>query len=106
MKISNETKIGVLTTISITLLILGFNFLKGNKLFQRSRNIYAIFKNVSGLEVSDAVMINGLSIGTISAINEEDRDVKNIRVTINLRKDIDIPKNSVASINTALISSA
>jgi phospholipid/cholesterol/gamma-HCH transport system substrate-binding protein len=51
-------------------------------------------------------MINGLSIGSISAINEEDKDVKSIRVTINLRKDIHIPKNSVASINTALISSA
>jgi hypothetical protein len=29
MKISNETKIGALTAIAITLLVLGFNFLKG-----------------------------------------------------------------------------
>ncbi len=29
MKISNETKVGALTAIAITVLILGFNFLKG-----------------------------------------------------------------------------
>lgn len=29
MKISNETKIGILAAFAITLLILGFNFLKG-----------------------------------------------------------------------------
>ena len=106
MKISNETKIGILATISITLLILGFNFLKGNKIFQRSRNIYAIFRNVDGLEASDAVVIKGLVIGNVSAITEEDKDVQGIRVTINLRKDIHIPRNSVASISTGLITSA
>jgi phospholipid/cholesterol/gamma-HCH transport system substrate-binding protein len=106
MKISNETKIGVLTTISIVLLILGFNFLKGNKLFEKSRNIFANFNNVEGLEVSDAVMINGLAIGTISDISEADKDVRKIRVTINLKKDVHIPKNSIGSISTALISSA
>lgn len=106
MKISNETKIGILTTVSIALLILGFNFLKGNKLFEKSRNIYADFKNVEGLEASDAVTINGLSIGNISDISEADKDVKSIRVTINLKKDVHIPKNSIASISTGLISSA
>ncbi len=33
MKISNETKVGALTAVAITLLILGFNFLKGKKPF-------------------------------------------------------------------------
>ena len=30
MKVSNETKVGALTIIAITLIILGFNFLRGN----------------------------------------------------------------------------
>jgi len=30
MKISNETKVGVLTITALVFLILGFNFLKGN----------------------------------------------------------------------------
>ena len=46
MKISNETKVGVLAAIAITLLILGFNFLKGRNLLQRKDTIYAVFPKV------------------------------------------------------------
>jgi phospholipid/cholesterol/gamma-HCH transport system substrate-binding protein len=106
MKISNETKIGALTIVAITLLILGFNFLKGRSLFEHKKKIYAVFKNVDGLELSNAVRINGLQIGTIYAINETDKDMRGIVVTINLKKDIHIPRNSLASISTGLISSA
>src|SRR5258708_829909 len=59
MKITNETKIGALTTISILLLILGFNFLKGKDLFSHSKKIYAVFKNVEGLELSNSVINKG-----------------------------------------------
>src|SRR5579871_2407584 len=106
MKISNETKIGTLTAISITFLLLGYNFLKGKKLFEHSKIIYAKFKNVEGLENSDAVVINGLPIGNISSMAAADKDVKEILVTINLKKDVHIPKNSIGSINTGLITSA
>ena len=105
MKISNETKIGALTAISITMLILGFNFLKGKKLFEHSRKIYAIFKNVDGVEVSNAVKINGLVVGKITDIQETDRDLNKILLEINLKKDINIPKNSIAEIQTSLLNS-
>ncbi len=106
MKISNETKIGVLAAIAITLLILGFNFLKGKEVFSQKKKIYAVFKNVEGMEVSNAVRIQGLQIGTVYAINETDKDMHGIVVTINLKKDVHIPKNSVAVINSGLISSS
>jgi phospholipid/cholesterol/gamma-HCH transport system substrate-binding protein len=106
MKISNETKIGTLTAISITFLLLGYNFLKGKKLFEHSRTLYAKFINVEGLENSDAVVINGLPIGNITSMTAADKDVKQVLVTINLKKDVNIPKNSVGSINTGLITSA
>jgi phospholipid/cholesterol/gamma-HCH transport system substrate-binding protein len=106
MKISNETKIGALTAIAITLLILGFNFLKGKDTFQHSKKIYAIFQNVEGMQVSNAVTIQGLQIGTVYDISETDRDLQGILVTISLKKDINIPKNSVAVISSGLISSS
>jgi phospholipid/cholesterol/gamma-HCH transport system substrate-binding protein len=34
MKITNETKIGALASISMLLLFLGFNYLKGKDLFE------------------------------------------------------------------------
>jgi len=106
MKISNETKIGALTAIAITLLILGFNFLKGKEVLVRTKKIYAVFRNVEGIEVSNSVRINGLEIGTVSDINEIDEDVREIVVTINLKKNVRIPKNSIAVINSGLISSS
>jgi len=107
MKISNETKIGVLAVVAVTGLILGFNFLKGSTLFEHSKKLYAIFDNVEGVEVSNGVQINGLQIGTVSAINETDKDLKGgIIVTIALKKDVHIPENSVAEINSGLIGSS
>jgi phospholipid/cholesterol/gamma-HCH transport system substrate-binding protein len=107
MKIANETKIGVLAVVAVAGLILGFNFLKGSSLFEHTKKIYAVFDNVEGMEISNAVQINGLQIGTVSAINESDKDLKQgIVVTILLKKDVHIPTNSVGVINSGLISSS
>jgi phospholipid/cholesterol/gamma-HCH transport system substrate-binding protein len=107
MKISNEFKIGVMAVVAVAGLILGFNWLKGSSLFQHSKKIYAIFDNVEGMEVSNQVLINGLSIGSVAAINEADKDLaRGIIVTISLKKDVHIPKNSIGVINSGFISSA
>jgi phospholipid/cholesterol/gamma-HCH transport system substrate-binding protein len=107
MKISNETKIGVLAVVALAALILGFNFLKGSSLFENSKKLYAKFDNVEGLEISNAVTVNGLQIGSISAINESDKDLsQGVVVTIKLKKDIRLPDNSIAMVNSGFISSA
>src|SRR4029077_10732516 len=106
MKVTNETKIGALTSIAIVLLILGFNFLKGKDLFTHSKRIYAIFKNLEGLELSNAVSIKGLNIGSVYAIKATDKNIDGILVTISMKQDVNIPKNSIATINTGIINSA
>src|SRR5580693_2661706 len=105
MKISNETKIGALTAVSITLLILGFNFLKGKSVFDHTKKIYAVFRSVEGMESSNAVLINGLSIGNVSDMEETDKNIDGVLVTITLKKDVNIPKNSIAVISPGLITS-
>ncbi len=107
MSISNETKIGVLAVVAVVALVLGFNFLKGSSLFEHSKKIYAVFNNVEGMEVSNAVQINGLQVGSVEAINEMDKDLKNgIVVTIVMKKDVHIPVNSVGVISSGLISAS
>lgn len=104
MKVSNETKVGALAAVSITLLILGFNFLKGKNLFSKAKTeIYAVFQKVDGLTVANPATINGLQVGKIYEMHEKDRNLNGIVVTINLLKDIDIPKNSFASISSDLL---
>jgi phospholipid/cholesterol/gamma-HCH transport system substrate-binding protein len=98
MKISNETKVGALAAIAITLLILGFNYLKGKSLFDSRKKIYALYGKVDGLNVSNGVFINGVQVGTVSDIHEADKDLNQITVVISLDKDINIPKNSIAEI--------
>lgn len=103
MKISNETKVGALTAIAIVVLILGFNYLKGRNLTQRSDTLYAIFPSVRGLAVSNAVLINGLQVGKVSDMRETDKNLSGIIIGINLTKDINIPKNSVVTITSELL---
>ncbi len=106
MKISNETKIGALTAIAIAALILGFNFLKGKDLFEHSKKLSAVFKNVEGLETSNSVKIKGLEVGTVYSIAPTDKNVDGIVVTISMKKDVNIPRNSSAVIDAGLLGGA
>lgn len=105
MTISNETKIGALAAVAITLLVLGFNFLKGKNLFSRKHEVFAVFKKVEGLSMSDAVKINGLDVGKVDAIEETDANLTGVLVTINLTKDVVIPNDSYAVINATPLGS-
>lgn len=102
MKISNETKVGVLSLTALVLLILGFNYLKGKDIFNRSNKIYMIFYDLGGLAKSNEVKINGYVIGKVYELNA-DKNVSGIVATINLTEDVNIPDNSMAVISSPLI---
>ena len=98
MKISNESKVGALTAISITVLILGFNFLKGKTLFKTGNYIFAKYEDTKGLVVSNPVYVNGFQVGSVIDIENTDFNLHSILVTIKLNQNYKIPANSVASI--------
>lgn len=98
MKISNETKVGALTAIAITLLILGFNFLKGKTLFKTGNFLYAKYTDTKGIMVSNAVFINGYQVGSVFEIENADQNLSSIIVAIKLKDHYNIPVNSVATI--------
>jgi phospholipid/cholesterol/gamma-HCH transport system substrate-binding protein len=98
MKISNETKVGALTAVSITLLILGFNFLKGKTLFKTGNFIYAKYTDTKGIMVSNGVFINGFQVGSVYDIENADKNLSAIVVAIKLKDNYNIPANSIASI--------
>lgn len=104
MKISNETKIGALTAIAITLLILGFNFLKGRSVVKTGNFLYAKYPDAKGLMVSNPVYVNGYQVGAVYDIVNADPNLKEIVITIKLKKKFNIPINSVAAIETTPLS--
>ncbi|HEX5652853.1 MAG TPA: MlaD family protein [Chitinophagaceae bacterium] len=106
MKISNEMKVGLLSFIALVLLIVGFNFLKGKDIFNRSKKIYMVFFDLGGLTKSNEVKINGYVIGKVYDLNAKDKNVSGIVATINLSEDVNIPDNSTAVISSPLVGSS
>lgn len=106
MKINNETKVGILSLTALILLIVGFNFLKGKDIFNRSKKIYMVFYDLGGLSKSNEVKINGYVIGKVYELNAQDKNVNGIVATINLTEDVNIPENSTAVISSPIIGSS
>lgn len=94
MKVSNETKIGALTAVAIVVLILGYNFLRGNDVLSREQRFYAIYGHVDGLNISKPVLVNGFQIGRVSDMRLQPSGKTVVEFKIN--KDYPIPENSVA----------
>jgi len=98
MRVSNETKVGALTVIAVTLIILGFNFLKGRTFFKSGTFIYAKYTDTKGLIVSNPVFVNGFQVGTVFEIENMNDNLSDLVVCIKLNQLYKIPKNSVATI--------
>ncbi len=98
MKIKNETKVGVLAAFAIALLIIGYNFLKGNAIFSSETVLYARYSRVDGLGVSKPVLINGFQIGRVDQLTLQPNGT--IVATLKIKGKYDIPKNSIARLES------
>ncbi|MEE6186560.1 MlaD family protein [Niabella digestorum] len=106
MKISNEVKVGILAVVAIVALIVGFRFLKAKDIFNRTPKLHAIFKSVGGLEKANFVKINGLTVGSVYAMEPADENVTAVKVTLSITEKVNIPSNSVAYIEGSLLGSS
>ncbi len=98
MKVSKELKVGLLSIVTIGLLYLGFNFLKGSDLFSRTHTYYVVYDNIDGLTASNPVLLNGLSVGRVQNIKiQQDRNNR-LLVALNIQKGIIIRQGSTATL--------
>jgi phospholipid/cholesterol/gamma-HCH transport system substrate-binding protein len=98
MRVSNETKVGALAVIAVTLIILGFNVLRGKTMFKSGNFLYAKYKDTKGLIISNPVFINGYQVGAVFDIENANENLSEIAVTIRFNKGYKIPVNSIAAI--------
>ena len=96
MKLSNETKIGAFTAIAITILVLGYSYLRGNDVFSSSNKFYAIYQSVDGLTVSKPVLVNGFQIGRVSKM--ELRNNGHTVVEFKIDNQYNVPANTLAKL--------
>ncbi len=102
MKISNETKVGILATVAITVLILGYSFLKGMDLFTTDDEYYAVYDKIDGLTVSKPVYVNGFQVGRVSKLKLTPQG--KIIAEFRIDPDYQIPRNTKAQLeNTDLL---
>lgn len=94
MKVRHEVTVGALTFLGIIMMILGYNYLKGNEIFSKNYSYQINFPNTTGLYPANSVVINGLEVGRVKEIKLAD-DLKNqVLVTISLPKNLIIPEDS------------
>ena len=97
MNLSKEIKAAIFVLTAIILFIFGFNYLKGTSLIDRQKTIYSVYDEVDGLLVGANVMINGLSIGNVTALDFLPNSTK-IVVTLKVKDKISFSSNSTATI--------
>ncbi len=93
---NKELRIGFVALISIIILFVGVNYLKGLNVLNQSRCFYAEYNNIGGLEVGSSVFVNGYEVGIVGDV--ELLTSKDLIVQINIDKDFEIPVNSIFKI--------
>ncbi|HAY89890.1 MAG TPA: MCE family protein, partial [Bacteroidetes bacterium] len=68
MSISKETKVGILSAFAITVLVIGYNFMRGEDLFTSSNEYFGKYEQIEGLFKSNPVLINGYKVGSVTSI--------------------------------------
>lgn len=101
MKLSNEFKVGVLTIVTIALLVLGYNFLKGTSLLRKGELYTVEYQYIPGLKKGDPIQIKGYQIGRVYDIVLAGAKNGRIDVIVNVTEEVDIPKDSRAVIRSA-----
>ena len=98
MKITNETKVGVLAAVAIVILIVGYSFLKGNDVFSTENEFYATYDRVDGLAISKPVLVNGYQIGRVSDLTLQPNG--QILAQFKIDPEYAIPKNTIAKLES------
>lgn len=97
---SNETKVGILAVVIIALSIWGYRFIQGTNLLSASKIYYVEYDNVNMLKEATPVVINGFRVGVVRDIYLKSDDQERIVVVLETDKDINIPKDAVATITS------
>ena len=98
-----EAKIALSVLISILILYVGINYLKGINVMKPSNYYYVQFPSVGGLAQSAPVMIDGYKVGLVQEIVYDYDTNQTIKVLLNLDKKLKIPVDSRVYLETDML---
>lgn len=103
---TKEAKIGLVTIVSLVLLYVGINYLKGVNLFKPVNHYFVTFDNVKNLTISSPVYVEGFKVGLVRDIEYDYSTSGKITVEISLDKEMRITKGSYVTLENSLLSGA
>lgn len=98
MRLSKYTRLGILIVFSLTILIWGLSYLKGNDIFKKNDYYHVYYNRVDGLVKSNKVSLNGFQVGQVTDVNFAPDNSGRLIVTFSVISDFRIPHNSIARI--------
>lgn len=101
---TKEVIIGLCVGLAILILCFGIEFLKGINFFKPANFYIAEYENVSGLEISAPVLVDGFKVGQVREINFNYENPGKIEVLLSLDKHLRLPVDSKAVIGSTLLS--
>lgn len=104
--LTKEAKIGVVTIMSLLLLYIGVNYLKGINLFKPSNHYIVLFDNVKDVTVSSPVLVEGFKVGLVREINYNYATNNQISIEVSLEDEMKINKGSYITIVKSLLGGA
>jgi phospholipid/cholesterol/gamma-HCH transport system substrate-binding protein len=105
---NKEVIIGLVTIISLFILYFGLNYMKGINLFKPTNHYYVSMPNVSELQKSSPIFIDGFKVGIVNSIQYkfDDSNINNIVVLISLDENIKLKSGSYVELKSGLTSGA
>lgn len=97
---SREIKIGILTLIVLVTMIWGYTYLKGRNLLSPATELFTTYDDITDLNVSSPVLVNGYKVGTVTKIKLNPNNVKKMDVYYLIDNDYHIPKTATANLKS------
>jgi phospholipid/cholesterol/gamma-HCH transport system substrate-binding protein len=90
--------VGVLATVAIVLLVVGYNLLRGKNFFSKEINYYVRYDDAGGIAPAGQVMYKGMNVGQVSGITLANDNSGKIVVAIAVNRDLKIPLGTTATV--------
>ncbi len=103
MAISKEVRVGAFAIFAITIMYLGFNYLKGVDFLSNTSKYYVIYEDVAGLTKSNPVKISGYSVGRVSNIKLLQNKRNKVLVELDIDSNIILGDTALAKLNSDLL---
>ncbi len=105
MKLRKEFIVGIIATIGICGLVLGFFYLKGLELWKDRTSYYAVYDNSGGITNGRPITLNGLKVGSIVDVSFNPENLSSVIVAMEISDPsvLKIPIGTMAKLNSDLL---